>query len=72
MIHVISSMNRHLYEDAIETHFHVRHDIFVGERRWKALARADGRYEVQRLVARGFVRVAMAILVISVLFDLVA
>ena len=43
MIHVISSMNRHLYEDAIETHFHIRHDIFVGERQWKALAHADGR-----------------------------
>jgi acyl-homoserine lactone synthase len=43
MIHVISSMNRHLYEDAIETHFHIRHDIFVGERRWQALARADGK-----------------------------
>jgi acyl-homoserine lactone synthase len=43
MIHVISSMNRHLYEDAIERHFHIRHDIFVGERQWKALARADGK-----------------------------
>jgi len=43
MIHVISSMNRHLYEGAIETHFHIRHDIFVGERRWEALARADGK-----------------------------
>jgi acyl-homoserine lactone synthase len=42
MIHVISSINRHLYEDAIERHFHIRHDIFVGERRWKALAR-DGK-----------------------------
>jgi hypothetical protein len=43
MIHVISSTNRHLYEDAIETHFHIRHDTFVGERRWKGLARADGK-----------------------------
>ena len=43
MIHVISSINRHLYEDAIETHFHIRHDTFVGERRWKGLARADGK-----------------------------
>src|ERR1700674_5904952 len=43
MIYVISSMNRHLYEDAIESHFHIRHDIFVGERRWKALAHADGK-----------------------------
>jgi acyl-homoserine lactone synthase len=42
MIHVISSINRHLYEDTIERHFHIRHDIFVGERRWKVLAR-DGK-----------------------------
>jgi acyl-homoserine lactone synthase len=42
MIHVISSINRHLYEDAIERHFHIRHDIFVGKRRWKGLAR-DGK-----------------------------
>jgi len=35
-----------------------------------ALARGDGRYEVQRLVQRGFVRVALAILLVSAVFDL--
>lgn len=43
MIHVISASNRHLYHDVIESHFRIRHDIFVGERGWKALARLDGR-----------------------------
>ena len=42
MIHVISSINRHLYDDAIERHFQIRHDIFVGERSCNALAR-DGK-----------------------------
>lgn len=35
-----------------------------------ALTRATGAYEVQRLVARGFVRVALAILLVSAVFDL--
>jgi phospholipid/cholesterol/gamma-HCH transport system permease protein len=35
-----------------------------------ALTRATGTYEVQRLVARGFVRVALAILLVSAAFDL--
>jgi len=39
MIHVISSINRHLYDDAIERHFQIRHDIFVGERGCNAFAR---------------------------------
>lgn len=43
MIHVISASNRHLYQDIVESHFRLRHDIFVGERRWKALARPDAR-----------------------------
>jgi acyl-homoserine lactone synthase len=42
MIHVVSSINKHLYEDAIERHFQIRHDIFVGERRYNGLAR-DGK-----------------------------
>ena len=42
MIHVISSINRHLYDDAIERHFQIRHDIFVGERDCNAFAR-DGK-----------------------------
>lgn len=43
MIHAISAVNRHLYEDILEQHFRLRHDIFVEERRWEALRRADCR-----------------------------
>ncbi|MEK9285035.1 MULTISPECIES: acyl-homoserine-lactone synthase [unclassified Bradyrhizobium] len=43
MIHVISATNRHLYEDVIEQHFRVRHEIFVEERKWEALRKPDGR-----------------------------
>jgi len=43
MIHVISSANRHLYEDVIEQHFRLRHEVFVDERQWKALERPDQR-----------------------------
>ena len=28
MIHVISAANRHLYEDVLEQHFRLRHEIF--------------------------------------------
>jgi acyl-homoserine lactone synthase len=43
MIHVVSAVNRHLYEDVIEQHFRVRHEIFVEERKWDALRKPDGR-----------------------------
>jgi acyl-homoserine lactone synthase len=43
MIHVISAANRHLYEDVLEQHFRVRHEIFVEERKWEALRKPDGR-----------------------------
>ena len=43
MIHVISSANRHLYETTVEHHFRLRHEIFVDERKWKALQRPDQR-----------------------------
>lgn len=43
MIHVITASNRHEYEDILEQHFKLRHDIFVEERGWKTLARPDGR-----------------------------
>ncbi|MDF0522564.1 acyl-homoserine-lactone synthase [Bradyrhizobium yuanmingense] len=43
MIHVISCVNRHLYEDVLEQHFRVRHEIFVEERKWEALRKPDGR-----------------------------
>lgn len=43
MIHAISAVNRHLYEDVLEQHFRLRHDIFVEERRWETLRRPDRR-----------------------------
>ena len=43
MIHAISATNRHLYEDIIEQHFRIRHDIFVGERGWHTLRKPDNR-----------------------------
>jgi acyl-homoserine lactone synthase len=43
MIHAISAANRHLYEDVIEQHFCLRHEIFVGERKWETLRKPDGR-----------------------------
>jgi acyl-homoserine lactone synthase len=42
MIHAITALNRHLYEDVIEQHFRIRHDIVVEERKWEALRRPDG------------------------------
>ena len=43
MIHAISAVNRHLYEDVLDQHFRLRHDIFVEERRWETLRRPDCR-----------------------------
>ena len=43
MIHVISAVNRHLYEDVLDQHFRLRHEIFVEERKWEALRKPDGR-----------------------------
>jgi acyl-homoserine lactone synthase len=43
MIHAITALNRHLYEDVIEQHFRLRHEIFVEERRWETLRKPDGR-----------------------------
>jgi acyl-homoserine lactone synthase len=42
-VHAIDAGNRDLYSDAIEQHHRIRHDIYVGERRWMELARPDGR-----------------------------
>lgn len=47
MIHIISAANHHLYEDVLEAHFRIRHDIFVEERRWETLRKPDKR-EVDR------------------------
>ena len=43
MIHAISAVNHHLYEDVIEQHFRLRHDIFVEERHLDTLRKPDGR-----------------------------
>lgn len=42
MIHVVTAANKHLYERELHAQFRIRHDVYVGERGWKALARADG------------------------------
>jgi acyl-homoserine lactone synthase len=42
MIHVVTSDNRHLYRDQLEEQFRLRHDIYVGERKWEGLRRTDG------------------------------
>lgn len=42
-IHLITRHNRSLYEVPMRRHHHLRHEIFVGERRWCSLARADGQ-----------------------------
>lgn len=42
-IHAIHAGNRHLYEDALDQHHRIRHDIYVGERKWMDLERPDGR-----------------------------
>ena len=41
-IHLITAENQNLYADLMTEHFRVRHDIYVRERGWKALARSDG------------------------------
>lgn len=43
MIHVVTYQNRSSYASEIEEHFRIRHDIYVTERKWMKLARADGR-----------------------------
>jgi len=43
MIHAISAVNRHFYEDVLEQHFRLRHDIFVEEGLWETLRRPDCR-----------------------------
>lgn len=42
-IHVITSENKALYRDVLEEHYRIRHEIYVGERRWMALEKPDGR-----------------------------
>jgi len=42
MIHAIASANSHLFEKELADYFRTRHDIFVVERGWHAVARPDG------------------------------
>jgi acyl-homoserine lactone synthase len=42
-VHAIHAGNRHRYTDAVEQHYRIRHDIYVGERKWMDLERPDGR-----------------------------
>lgn len=42
-LHVICDKNRHLYRDVLESYWRIRHDIYVGERRWMELEKPDGR-----------------------------
>ncbi|MGO4571506.1 acyl-homoserine-lactone synthase [Microvirga sp. 2TAF3] len=42
-VHAIHAGNRHLYEEALDQHHRIRHDIYVGERKWMDLERPDGR-----------------------------
>jgi len=43
MIHVIDASNAPRYEAQLQEHFFIRHRIYVGERKWQALERPDGR-----------------------------
>jgi acyl-homoserine lactone synthase len=42
-IHAVHAGNRHLYEDAIERHFQIRHDVYAKERPWMYAGCSDGR-----------------------------
>jgi acyl-homoserine lactone synthase len=43
MIYVIDRHNRKGFHAQLEDMYRIRHDIYVGRRRWKALQRPDGR-----------------------------
>lgn len=42
MIQVVTAANSHLFENELGNYFRVRHEIFVVERGWSAVARPDG------------------------------
>ncbi|UCI10553.1 acyl-homoserine-lactone synthase [Mesorhizobium sp. B1-1-8] len=42
-VHVVDKANRLAYEGYLDTYFRLRHDIYVGERGWHELRRADGK-----------------------------
>jgi acyl-homoserine lactone synthase len=41
--HVITSHNQHIYQHILEDYYRSRHAVFVEERGWRDLERADGR-----------------------------
>ncbi len=43
MIHIVSAANAAAYDWALEQDFRLRHEIYVGERKWMDLAKPDGR-----------------------------
>lgn len=43
MIHIVSAENEHLFRNEMEQAYRLRHRVFVGEKGWTDLARADGR-----------------------------
>jgi acyl-homoserine lactone synthase len=43
MIYVIDKNNRDAFAEQLEEMYRIRHDIYVGRRGWKALAKPDGR-----------------------------
>ena len=53
-VHVVDAINRDAYSDVLEDYFRLRHEIYVGERGWRDLARSDGRevdaFDTQRAV----------------------
>jgi len=43
MIYVIDKDNRDAFAEQLEEMYRIRHDVYVGRRGWKALAKPDGR-----------------------------
>lgn len=43
MLHIINSQNMHEYQDEMDQAYRLRHRVFVEERGWSDLTRADGR-----------------------------
>lgn len=42
-VHVVDAENRAKYRTALDQHHQLRHQIYIGERRWRALKGVDGR-----------------------------
>ncbi|MBB3285135.1 MULTISPECIES: acyl-homoserine-lactone synthase [Rhizobium] len=43
MLHIVTDRNMHDYQDEMDQAFRLRHRVFVDERGWNDLTRADGR-----------------------------